>query len=78
MIEKPCCAIAHFGQTISLPVPDKLPTPLTVHRRNGEPCLRFRHTVEAGVCEDDVMCYRPSGQTDGKTLKDGCLSRLLK
>src|SRR5437588_6791388 len=29
-------AIAHYESTLSLPVPDKLPMPLTVHRHNGE------------------------------------------
>src|SRR5205807_3954247 len=31
-------AISHYEQTIALPIPDKLPMPLTVHRRNGQPC----------------------------------------
>src|SRR5437588_6633539 len=33
-------AIAHYEQTLTLPVPDKLPMPLTVHKHNGEPCPR--------------------------------------
>jgi formamidopyrimidine-DNA glycosylase len=28
-------AITHYEDVIKLPIPDKLPTPLTVHRRNG-------------------------------------------
>jgi formamidopyrimidine-DNA glycosylase len=71
-------AIAHYEQTIALPIPDKLPMPLTVHRRNGEPCPRCGDTLEAVFYEDYVMCYCPTCQTEGKLLKDRRLSRLLK
>jgi formamidopyrimidine-DNA glycosylase len=71
-------AIAHYEQTISLPLPDKLPMPLTVHRRNGEPCPRCGDRLEAVFYEDYVMCYCPTCQTEGKLLKDRRLSRLLK
>ncbi|MGO9884456.1 MAG: DNA-formamidopyrimidine glycosylase family protein [Solirubrobacteraceae bacterium] len=71
-------AIAYYGQTLALPIPDKLPMPLTVHRRNGEPCPRCGDTLEAVFYEDYVMCYCPTCQTDGKLLKDRRLSRLLK
>jgi formamidopyrimidine-DNA glycosylase len=71
-------AIAYYEQTIALPIPDKLPMPLTVHRRNGEPCPRCGDTLEAVFYEDYVMCYCPSCQTEGKLLKDRRLSRLLK
>ena len=71
-------AIAHYEQTLSLPIPDKLPMPLTVHRRNGEPCPRCGDQLEAVFYEDYVMCYCPTCQTDGKVLKDRRLSRLLK
>jgi len=64
-------AIAHYESALSLPIPDKLPMPLTVHRRNGEP-------LEAVFYEDYVMCYCPACQTEGKLLKDRRLSRLLK
>jgi formamidopyrimidine-DNA glycosylase len=70
--------IAHYEQTIALPIPDKLPMPLTVHRRNGEPCPRCGDRLEAVFYEDYVMCYCPTCQTDGKLLKDRRLSRLLK
>jgi formamidopyrimidine-DNA glycosylase len=78
MIAKLGDAIAHYEQTLSLPVPDKLPMPLTVHRRNGEPCPRCGDTLEAVFYEDYVMCYCPTCQTEGKLLKDRRLSRLLK
>ncbi len=71
-------AIAHYEQALSLPLPDKLPLPLTVHRHNGEPCPRCGTTLEAVFYEDYVMCYCPVCQTDGKVLKDRRLSRLLK
>ena len=71
-------AVAHYEQTLTLPIPDKLPLPLTVHRHNGEPCPRCGTTLEAVFYEDYVMCYCPFCQTDGKVLKDRRLSRLLK
>jgi formamidopyrimidine-DNA glycosylase len=71
-------AIAHYGESLKLPIPDKLPMPLTVHRRNGEPCPRCGDRLEAVFYEDYVMCYCPTCQTEGKLLKDRRLSRLLK
>jgi formamidopyrimidine-DNA glycosylase len=71
-------AIAHYESTLSLPIPDKLPMPLTVHRRNGEPCPRCGTTIEAVHYEEYVLCYCPEEQTGGRVLKDRRLSRLLK
>ncbi len=71
-------AIAHYEEVILLPIPDKMPMPLTVHRRNGEPCPRCAERLEAVFYEDYVMCYCPHCQTDGKVLRDRRLSRLLK
>jgi formamidopyrimidine-DNA glycosylase len=71
-------AIAYYEEHLGLPIPDKLPMPLTVHRRNGEPCPRCGARLEAVHYEDYVMCYCPTCQTDGKLLKDRRLSRLLK
>jgi formamidopyrimidine-DNA glycosylase len=71
-------AIAHYEEVLALPLPDKLPMPLTVHRRNGEPCPRCGDRLEAVFYEDYVMCYCPTCQTEGKLLKDRRLSRLLK
>jgi formamidopyrimidine-DNA glycosylase len=71
-------AIAHYEQVIRLPIPDKLPLPLKVHRRAGEPCPRCGTTIEAVHYEDYVMCYCPTDQTGGTVLKDRRLSRLLK
>ena len=71
-------ALAHYESTLKLPIPDKLPMPLAVHRRNGERCPRCGDELEAVFYEDYVMCYCPTCQTDGKLLKDRRLSRLLK
>src|SRR6202451_1560080 len=71
-------ALAHYEEILELPIPDKLPSPLLVHRRNGEPCPRCGDRLEAVFYEDYVMCYCPTCQTDGKLLKDRRLSRLLK
>jgi formamidopyrimidine-DNA glycosylase len=71
-------ALMHYEQQLALPLPDKLPLPLTVHRHNGEPCPRCGTTIEAIFFEDYVLCYCPVCQTEGKVLKDRRLSRLLK
>ncbi len=78
MIAKLGGAILFYEANLALPIPDKLPMPLAVHRRNGEPCPRCGDTLEAVFYEDYVMCYCPACQTDGKLLKDRRLSRLLK
>jgi formamidopyrimidine-DNA glycosylase len=71
-------ALEHYEKVVKLPIPDKLPLPLQVHRKAGEPCSRCGTTIEAVHYEDYVMCYCPAEQTGGKILKDRRLSRLLK
>jgi len=71
-------ALDHYEKVVKLPIPDKLPMPLEVHRRQGEPCPRCGATLEAVHYEDYVMCYCPQDQTGGRVLKDRRLSRLLK
>jgi formamidopyrimidine-DNA glycosylase len=71
-------ALDHYEHVIELPIPDKLPMPLQVHRRQGEPCPRCGTTLEAVHYEDYVMTYCPACQTEGRVLKDRRLSRLLK
>jgi formamidopyrimidine-DNA glycosylase len=71
-------AIEHYEQNVKLPIPDKLPMPLKVHRHEGEPCPRCCTTLQAVHFEDYVIAYCPSCQTGGRTLKDRRLSRLLK
>jgi formamidopyrimidine-DNA glycosylase len=71
-------AIEHYERTLALPIPDKLPMPLRVHRRAGEPCPRCGERLQAVHYEEYVMCYCPACQTDGRVLKDRRLSRLLR
>ncbi|MFZ1154701.1 MAG: DNA-formamidopyrimidine glycosylase family protein [Solirubrobacteraceae bacterium] len=71
-------AIEHYEQAVMIPIPDKLPMPLKVHRHEGEPCPRCNTTLLAVHFEDYVIAYCPSCQTEGRTLKDRRLSRLLK
>ncbi|HLB21276.1 MAG TPA: DNA-formamidopyrimidine glycosylase family protein [Solirubrobacteraceae bacterium] len=71
-------AIAHYEQVVELPIPDKLPMPLQVHRHEGEPCPRCATTLKAVHFEDYVIAYCPTCQTDGRVLKDRRLSRLLR
>ncbi|HEX6388561.1 MAG TPA: DNA-formamidopyrimidine glycosylase family protein [Solirubrobacteraceae bacterium] len=71
-------AIEHYEEVVQLPIPDKLPLPLEVHRHHGEPCPRCGTTIEAVHYEDYVLCYCPEEQTGGRVLKDRRLSRLLK
>jgi formamidopyrimidine-DNA glycosylase len=71
-------AIEHYERVVELPIPDKLPMPLQVHRHEGEPCPRCGATLEAVHYEDYVMSYCPVEQTGGRVLKDRRLSRLLK
>ncbi len=71
-------ALEHYEETIGEKVPDKLPMPLQVHRRQGEPCPRCGTTLEAVHFKDYVMSYCPAEQTGGQVLKDRRLSRLLK
>ncbi len=78
VIERLDGAIEHYEQVVKLPIPDKLPLPLLVHRHAGEPCPRCGTTIEAVHYESYVMCYCPADQTAGKVLKDRRLSRLLK
>jgi formamidopyrimidine-DNA glycosylase len=71
-------ALDHYERVIGDTVPDKLPMPLQVHRRAGEPCPRCGTTIEAVHYKDYVMCYCPEEQAGGRVYKDRRLSRLLK
>lgn len=77
-IDRLGAALEHYENEVVLPIPDKMPMPLRVHRRQGEPCPRCANTLEAVHYEDYVMTYCPVCQTDGRILKDRRLSRLLK
>jgi formamidopyrimidine-DNA glycosylase len=71
-------ALARYEEVVELPIPDKLPMPLRVHRHDGEPCPRCGETLRAVHFEDYVIAYCPHDQTDGRVLKDRRLSRLLR
>lgn len=71
-------AIDHYETEIGATVPDKLPMPLQVHRRQGEACPRCGTTLEAVYFAEHLTTYCPKEQTGGRVLKDRRLSRLLK
>jgi formamidopyrimidine-DNA glycosylase len=71
-------ALEHYEEVIGETVPDKLPMPLKVHRREGEPCPRCGTTIEAVFFAEHQTNYCPEEQTGGRVLKDRRLSRLLK
>ena len=71
-------AIDHYEEVVGDKVPDKMPMPLQVHRREGEPCPRCGTTIAAIHYSERITCYCPAEQTGGKVLADRRLSRLLK
>jgi formamidopyrimidine-DNA glycosylase len=71
-------AIDHYEETIGPDIPDKVPMPLKVHKREGEPCPRCGTTIEAVFFSEHQMNYCPKEQTGGRVLKDRRLSKLLK
>jgi formamidopyrimidine-DNA glycosylase len=71
-------AIDHYEQTVGPDLPDKLPMPLKIHKREGEPCPRCGTTLEAVFFAEHQTNYCPKEQTGGRVLKDRRLSRLLK
>ncbi len=71
-------AIDHYEETVGDELPDKLPMPLRIHKREGEPCPRCGTTIEAVFFAEHQTNYCPQEQTGGRVLKDRRLSRLLK
>jgi formamidopyrimidine-DNA glycosylase len=71
-------AVDHYEEAIGDDLPDKLPMPLQVHKREGEPCPRCGATIEAVFFSEHQTNYCPAEQTGGRVLKDRRLSRLLK
>jgi len=71
-------AIEHYEETIGEQLPDKVPMPLQVHKREGQPCPRCGTTIEAVFFSEHQTNYCPKEQTGGRVLKDRRLSRLLK
>jgi formamidopyrimidine-DNA glycosylase len=71
-------AIEHYEETIGEQLPDKVPMPLQVHKREGQACPRCGTTIEAVFFSEHQTNYCPKEQTGGRVLKDRRLSRLLK
>jgi formamidopyrimidine-DNA glycosylase len=71
-------ALDHYEDVIGETVPDKMPMPLQVHRREGEPCPRCGTTIAAVYFKEHQANYCPQEQTGGRVLKDRRLSKLLK
>jgi formamidopyrimidine-DNA glycosylase len=71
-------AIDHYEKTIGEQLPDKVPMPLRVHKREGQPCPRCGTTIEAVFFSEHQTNYCPKEQTGGRVLKDRRLSKLLK
>ena len=71
-------AIDHYEEVVGESVPDKMPMPLQVHRREGEACPRCGDEIAAIHYAERITCYCPQEQTGGKVLADRRLSRLLK
>jgi formamidopyrimidine-DNA glycosylase len=71
-------AIDHYEETLGPEVPDKVPMPLQVHKREGEPCPRCGTAIEAVFFSEHQTNYCPKEQTGGRILKDRRLSKLLK
>lgn len=71
-------AIDHYEATIGPEPPEKIPKPLKVHKREGEPCPRCGATIEAVFFSEHQTNYCPQEQTGGRVLKDRRLSKLLK
>jgi formamidopyrimidine-DNA glycosylase len=71
-------ALDHYEEVIGDEIPDKMPMPLKVHRRDGEPCPRCGTKIEGVYFAEHQTNYCPQCQTEGRVLKDRRLSRLLK
>lgn len=71
-------AIEHYESAVTLPIPTRLPMPLEVHGRKGEPCPRCGAELAGVHFEDYTIAYCPACQTGGQVLKDRRRSRILK
>jgi formamidopyrimidine-DNA glycosylase len=72
-------AVDHYETEVPAgEIPDRLPMPLRIHKREGEPCPRCGTTLAAVHFAEHSTTYCPECQTGGKLLADRRLSRLLK
>src|SRR5258707_363688 len=74
----PGAGLAAAGGGTGPPAPAKVPVPLKVPRREGEPCPRCGVTLAAVHFAEHTTTYCPAEQTGGRVLKDRRLSKLLK
>lgn len=58
-------AIERYESTIPEQLPDKVPMPLQVHKREGSPCPRCGTTIEAVFFSEHQTNYCPKEQTGG-------------
>lgn len=63
-------ALAHAKEVVRLPIPDKLPLPLLVHRHGGEPCPALRHDPGGRPLQVVRAGLLPAG-ADGRTGAQG-------
>ena len=72
-------AIEHYEKTIGPEVPDKVPMPLQVHKREGEPCPRCGTTIEAVFFSEHQTTTAPKSRPVGGCSRTGgcrnCSSR---
>jgi formamidopyrimidine-DNA glycosylase len=71
-------AIELYEREVGDTLPQRLPMPLRVHGRQGDPCPRCGARLEAVYFKEHVTTYCPAEQTGGRVLKDRRLSRLLR
>jgi formamidopyrimidine-DNA glycosylase len=71
-------ALEHYERVISSTLPDKMPSDLRVHGRQGNPCPRCGAELAAVFFKEHTTTYCPIEQTQGRILKDRRLSRLLR
>ena len=69
-------AIDHYEDVVKLPIPDKLPMPLRIHRHEGEPCPRCGTHPGVGSLRElrDRATVRSVRRTGGRSRTAGCRS----
>ena len=60
-LARPRRAIDHYEEIVGDTIPDKMPMPLQVHRREGEPCPRCGATIAAIHYSERINLLLPRG-----------------